>query len=385
MRKALVKYYFCMATNISPVAENEGKPSIELKVEDIEELPINETKERRKLKISEWWNRLKLTGGKTSKLHGGFSLIQNNSITLRNVVVAASTYGLERLLNAEVFHCPEKNFHQYGFTFLLAPLVVLFCVNLLVIGEIWNLSSRIYIKRYRRRGDCFTRVLLSLLKACVAPAVWLIVAFLDEDYYVCAKLGPLRNRGTSAQRVAEYRSQSQIYAWMVLISIVLIGSVFVVWKNCYLKDNLLMENLYSYERREALSAKKAFTELMGSKCEDANLDNDPMTGEYGIEEEKVTLYHNGIPEMIGKKTAEKLFEGYKGEHWTESDGWHYIHAYNAFKEIFPRISTGSPRDPWRIEDPGTDRQDTTKNSRAKWAITNIFKTGESLDVRESKV
>ena len=48
---------------------------------------------------------------------------------------------------------------------------------------------------------------------------------------------------------------------------------------------------------------------MGSKCEDANLDNDPMTGKYGIEEEKVTLYHNGIPEMIGKKTAEKLFEG----------------------------------------------------------------------------
>ena len=68
-------------------------------------------------------------------------------------------------------------------------------------------------------------------------------------------------------------------------------------------------DLYSYERREALSAKKVFTELMGSKCEDADLDNDPMTGEYGNHEEKVTLYKNGIPEIIGKKTVEKLFEG----------------------------------------------------------------------------
>ena len=48
---------------------------------------------------------------------------------------------------------------------------------------------------------------------------------------------------------------------------------------------------------------------MGSKCEDADLDNDPMTGEYGNHEEKVTLYKNGIPEIIGKKTVEKLFEG----------------------------------------------------------------------------
>lgn len=48
---------------------------------------------------------------------------------------------------------------------------------------------------------------------------------------------------------------------------------------------------------------------MGFKCEDVNFDNDLMIGKYGIEEEKVILYYNGILEMIGKKIVEKLFEG----------------------------------------------------------------------------
>lgn len=54
---------------------------------------------------------------------------------------------------------------------------------------------------------------------------------------------------------------------------------------------------------------RAFTEHMGASCKDANLDNDPKTAEYGREDEMVTLYDAGVPEMVGRKTVEKLFEG----------------------------------------------------------------------------
>ena len=54
---------------------------------------------------------------------------------------------------------------------------------------------------------------------------------------------------------------------------------------------------------------RAFTERMGASFKDAGLDSDPNTAEYGSKEEKVTLYDNGVPEMIGRKTVEKLFEG----------------------------------------------------------------------------
>lgn len=319
-------------------------------------------------------------GKKTSKLDKAFSLIQNNSITLRNLVVAAATYGLERLLNSQVFNCPENSYQQYGFAFLFGPVVILFCTNLLVIGEIWRLSSRMYVKRYRRRGDCIARVLPSLLKACVGPAVWLIVAFLEEDYYLCAKLGPVpRNQNGEneqeiferKQKVEECKGESQMWAWSVLVALVILGTAVIVWKYCYLKDNLLMDNLYAYERREALSAMRAFTERMGGSFKDAGLDNDPSTAEYGGGEEKVTLYDNGVPEMIGKKTVEKLFEGYADDQWTDGDEWHYIRAYKAFKEMYPRISTGSPLDPWRLVRGDVHETRTQKTCRLKCLPTCV--------------
>ena len=237
-----------MATEIAPV-EKEEKPESDMaiNIEKLEERRVdtpNEAKleEYGKLEIQDLMEKsLK----KTSKLNRTFSLIQSNSITLRNLVVAASTYGLERLLNAKAFNCPEENYQQYGFTFLFAPVIILFGVNLLVIGEIWKLSSRLFVKRYRRRGDCVARLLPSLLKACVGPAVWLTVAFLEEDYFVCAKLGPLTtpgNNGTSEQQIVQCKSQSQVLAWIVLVGLVFLGTALIVWRNCFLKDNLLMDS-----------------------------------------------------------------------------------------------------------------------------------------------
>ena len=180
-----------------------------------------------------------------------FSLIQNNSITTRNLVVAATTYGLERLLNAKAFNCPEERHELYGFTFLFAPVIILFCINVLVIGEVWKLSLRMCVKCYKRHGDCMARVVPSLLKACVGPAVWLIVKFLEEDYYLCAMLGPVPRRGNATltserenvewrQKVEECKSLSHIWAWTVLVALVILGTAVVTWKKCFLKDNLLM-------------------------------------------------------------------------------------------------------------------------------------------------
>lgn len=45
------------------------------------------------------------------------------------------------------------------------------------------------------------------------------------------------------------------------------------------------------------------------KYEDAELDKDPGTADYGGEDEKIKFYKDGLPEMIGRKTVEKLFEG----------------------------------------------------------------------------
>ena len=192
----------------------------------------------------------------------GFSLIQNNSITTRNIFIAAGTYGLERLLNAKTFKCPEKRHELYGFTFLFAPVIVLFCVNVLVIGEVWKLSSRICVSRYRRHGECEARVCPILLRACVGPAVWLIVAFLEEDYYICAVLGPVRPRRSELEdvewrhKVEECKSMSCILAWAVLVVLVVVGASLITCKKCYLKDNLVIPSKWRQIERFSIEFRK---------------------------------------------------------------------------------------------------------------------------------
>ena len=46
--------------------------------------------------------------------------------------------------------------------------------------------------------------------------------------------------------------------------------------------------------------------------------------------------------------SHNFISGCKAEDWKEGDNWHYIKAYKTFKEMYPRISTGSPMDPWRV-------------------------------------
>ena len=199
------------------------------------------------------WKRLFNRAKKTLKElkdSKGLSLVQNNPITSRNLVVSAATGGLEHLLNTTAFICPENSHQSYGYSFLIAPIFILFCVNLLFIGEIWKFTSRRCVKRYKRRGDV-ARLITSLLKACVGPAVWLIAAFLEEDYYLCAKLGPFPSRGneTSAEeidewnrQVEEYKALSHVWAWIVLVSLVILGTVVVISKHCFVKENLIMHS-----------------------------------------------------------------------------------------------------------------------------------------------
>ena len=59
-----------------------------------------------------------------------------------------------------------------------------------------------------------------------------------------------------------------------------------------------------------MNAGKPFTERMGGPGKEPDLDNDPRVNKHGKKDhEKVTLYEDGIPETIGRKTVEEMFEG----------------------------------------------------------------------------
>lgn len=68
---------------------------------------------------------------------------------------------------------------------------------------------------------------------------------------------------------------------------------------------------------------------------------------------------------ITQERNQFLFQGYADDQWTDGDEWHYVNAYKAFKEMYPRISTGSPLDPWRLVHGDVHETRTQKTCRLK--------------------
>ena len=78
------------------------------------------------------------------------------------------------------------------------------------------------------------------------------------------------------------------------------------------------------------------------KTKDKKKDKDgEIKGRFMGKEEEITIYPDGIPEQRGKKKVEDLFKG-----WSKYDSWHYRKAYDEFKKMYPRVVTGSAKDPW---------------------------------------
>lgn len=146
----------------------------------------------------------------------------NNPARLASIVLTGMTMGSNALLDLEIFDCPKEKNDTYGYLFLIAPCIILFFANMLVISETVNEESTIPSVR---------RVLLWF----VAPVVWLIVSFYSTDYYVCAKVGPgpeklnLTTKETKAleDRIAETKTESQIIAWALFIGMMFVTFVVI--------------------------------------------------------------------------------------------------------------------------------------------------------------
>ena len=185
----------------------------------------------------------------TSK--GPLGLLSNNPTTLKNLVLSSVTVGLEVLLNKEFFNCPLEDHKRYGLAFIFAPVFILFFANILIIGNIWELSSRCFIRRYQRRGECFARLIPDTFKALVGPGVWLLATFADTEYYVCATVGPdaVKRNLTDGDEIKELenkmdaaKSTSHLWAWLVFVVMVTVCTILIVIKNCFLKNKVLLES-----------------------------------------------------------------------------------------------------------------------------------------------
>ena len=200
---------------------------------------------------------LKVAADSVKKKPGLFGFLSDKSITLKNLLFSAAVVGLELLLNATVFDCPLNNHVLYGVMFLVSPFFIVLVVNVLLVGNPWDITDRCCIKRYRRRGlpkccsgECCYWVCPNVTKAFVGPCVWLIASFADTEYFVCAAVGQdiekrnLTNVTEIKELEAEFadaKAWSLIAAWSIFVVLVVGIAIVLIVKNCCLKDNVLLE------------------------------------------------------------------------------------------------------------------------------------------------
>ena len=76
--------------------------------------------------------------------------------------------------------------------------------------------------------------------------------------------------------------------------------------------------------------------------------------------------------------------------WKSSSEWHYVQPYEAFKEKYPRISTGSPHDPWvvvqgNVRDSKTQKKSRGLNCFSTSSVDGVTPTSQRGDVQETEL
>lgn len=221
------------------------------------------------------------------------SVLKNNSGAIRNVTATLIVFVLDVVIESEdLFQCPPQYYALYGEGFIVVPAALLSLVAIAMDNAFWNFvrgccfyekershEKRFYCCFYPRWG-CQKPLLQMLFRSSFSGFLWIILAFLRRDYYVCAVLGgtkkaKLLNAVNEAEKVqieADYANagrDSQIIALLFLGISVTFGFVFLlVYRCCYQYEVGSLPRPYEYQKLESDAAVKAFTGNMEKLAEE---------------------------------------------------------------------------------------------------------------------
>ena len=200
--------------------------------------------------------------------------------------MAGLTIGLEELIESVVFNCPCEGHFPYGLAFLWAPALLLFFAGILVDSDLWKLARIKKKNMTESPGRRYLKALLAtpyiFINAGIAPMAWLVISFLQQQYFACAYFGPAlvsevavgnatdKCHGvlgfSSGELEESYKTQSQITGWSLMLMAVFILFTSVCIRRCLRKrKEHKMPSLEYYQYIEAETALKEF-HTMAKEC-----------------------------------------------------------------------------------------------------------------------
>lgn len=239
------------------------------------------------------------------------AVAQSNEVPLKTIVAALLLYGVNELLSSIVFSCPEENFALYGNLFIFGPAISLFCLSLLISPAFWQVVTGCCLLQCREKKLLLLKSKNGVFVAFMPPVIWLMYAFVEEDYYVCAKLGPqdaaLAKANTSAMKDAvnkqfsQLRTASQLIAWGLILGLVVVSTIFVTIYRLCLPIDPKLQGEYAFQEYEADQAVNLFNEKIKPLAEqDAKKLIDSLFEKYKdkTHEEQVKLIEGTLKKMF---------------------------------------------------------------------------------------
>uniref|UniRef100_H2YQQ8 Uncharacterized protein n=1 Tax=Ciona savignyi TaxID=51511 RepID=H2YQQ8_CIOSA len=227
--------------------------------------------------------------------------VGNNKNSIQNFGIVGVTIATEEIAKFIFFYCPcdyPAN-KLYGSVFIWGPAFVLLLAGFLVNRRTWRLTTGLCnrsqgIGKGGKRIFHFLFIFFQIfVKAAIAPATWLILAFLKGDYYACARWpnpndyhererhqlkasndslprpcmfnpNPIKFDGSEAEIIARnLRAESHTIGWLYVCVGLAIGVVMVLIFRCRSKYSYEQGNYIDRYRQSEISQ---FEEALDTKA-----------------------------------------------------------------------------------------------------------------------
>ena len=175
--------------------------------------------------------------------------------------MVALTTGVQEIFQQVVFNCPCKRHFEYGLAFLCGPAILLFFLGIFLDDTLCRTGPERDTEKAMTSPVChyfkslFT-IFYAMTLASVAPVAWLVLSFLQQQYYTCAYFGPpLAHRVSTTTNATDrchsklgfrskdmeetYKTNSQIAGWSLMIIFVLVLVVSICISQCMKKGKRL--------------------------------------------------------------------------------------------------------------------------------------------------
>jgi len=231
-------------------------------------------------------------------------VIGNNKGSVQNFGIVGITITLEEFSQFVFFYCPcdYPSNKLYGSIFMWGPAVVLLVVGFLAHRRTWRLTTGICnrtqgVGKDGKRIIHFINIFFQIFtKAVLAPATWVVLAFLKGDYYACAQWpdpydtvharevhhlapsnltlprpcmfnsNPLKFDASEKEIIARnLRAQSHVIGWMYLCIALSCGVVVMLVSRCWSKFSYEQSNYIARYRSKEI---EIFEDQLDAKAKD---------------------------------------------------------------------------------------------------------------------